>query len=553
MEQDFEVRFEKGRRAVYYPVSMIGYTGTARSLEWVEGDPVPEFGSHVGVDTETELITDECPIPGLVCLGIWNRADATVYIADWKNAPALFEQLMLRNVEQRYFNIGYDWQVLRKELNEKQRVLQTKSIWNMLDMQIRVHLWKISTVGFIHKKKFMSLGGCCEHILNYSMDKGEDLGELSDRLTFRRDTPVTDSQFKYLGLDCIATDCLGEEVKPQETEGVHTAGAVVLSTMTTNGFHIDMKVFEGLENELMREQDKCRKALISFGFPDPNKKDEKKLYPAEIERWYMMLETVFRGKPVPEFILNRKPGKMELKQFLVYLRYNSAPEKKANMVRVFRYIMSPFNKSLKTKERVHYEYIENKYDIGAFAACTRKVVFLMFCNQVMERWLQGADFDSAMKYAVEFMDDKAELMEPPPAIGPKKFLQTHIQNLILKFPKLELDVTPKSKEFKLTKKDHWKLDDLGIQDPFLDSYVDYVHCTKYLSTYLNRGRLKPGPCFRGRFDNIKRTGRTGCVSPNLQNYPSRDKIYPLKNIFTARNGRVLCATDFSFIESTRLN
>ena len=70
---------------------------------------------------------------------------------------------------------------------------------------------------------------------------------------------------------------------------------------------------------------------------------------------------------------------------------------------------------------------------------------------------------------------------------------------------------------------------------------------------LNRGRLKPGPCFRGRFDNIKRTGRTGCVSPNLQNYPSRDKIYPLKNIFTARNGRVLCATDFSFIESTRLN
>ena len=60
--------------------------------------------------------------------------------------------------------------------------------------------------------------------------------------------------------------------------------------------------------------------------------------------------------------------------------------------------------------------------------------------------------------------------------------------------------------------------------------------------------MKPGPCFRGRFDNIKRTGRTGCVSPNLQNYPSRDKIYPLKNIFTARNGRVLCATDFSFIE-----
>lgn len=33
-----------------------------------------------------------------------------------------------------------------------------------------------------------------------------------------------------------------------------------------------------------------------------------------------------------------------------------------------------------------------------------------------------------------------------------------------------------------------------------------------------------------------------------QNLPSRDKQYPLKNMFVAPKGAVLCATDFSFIE-----
>lgn len=33
-----------------------------------------------------------------------------------------------------------------------------------------------------------------------------------------------------------------------------------------------------------------------------------------------------------------------------------------------------------------------------------------------------------------------------------------------------------------------------------------------------------------------------------QNLPSREKNYPLKNMFTAPQGGILCATDFSFIE-----
>ena len=61
------------------------------------------------------------------------------------------------------------------------------------------------------------------------------------------------------------------------------------------------------------------------------------------------------------------------------------------------------------------------------------------------------------------------------------------------------------------------------------------------------GRVHP------RYTNILRTGRTSCNSPNIQQLPSREKTYPLKLMYRAPEGAVLCATDFSFIELTKVN
>ena len=55
-----------------------------------------------------------------------------------------------------------------------------------------------------------------------------------------------------------------------------------------------------------------------------------------------------------------------------------------------------------------------------------------------------------------------------------------------------------------------------------------------------------------RFTNILRTGRVSCSSPNIQNLPSRDKVYPLKNVYTTDPGYILCATDYSFLELVAL-
>ena len=128
------------------------------------------------------------------------------------------------------------------------------------------------------------------------------------------------------------------------------------------------------------------------------------------------------------------------------------------------------------------------------------------------------------------------------------FFQKHVQGLLDSNPDLELERTEKSGKLKLTRKDTWKLEDLGIEDKFLDAYTTFGHCQNYLSTYLNRKHLTVNNTIHTRFTNLLRTGRTSSTRPNIQNIPARDTEFPLRLMYKAYPGTVLCATDFSFVE-----
>ena len=111
-----------------------------------------------------------------------------------------------------------------------------------------------------------------------------------------------------------------------------------------------------------------------------------------------------------------------------------------------------------------------------------------------------------------------------------------------------METTKKSQEIQLTLKDLWRLEDCGVSDAFLTTYTDYKHCEKYKSTYLKPEFVKSDGRVHARFTNLVRTGRTSCNTPNIQQLPSRDAEFPLKLMYRAPEGAVLCATDFSFIE-----
>jgi DNA polymerase I-like protein with 3'-5' exonuclease and polymerase domains len=136
------------------------------------------------------------------------------------------------------------------------------------------------------------------------------------------------------------------------------------------------------------------------------------------------------------------------------------------------------------------------------------------------------------------------LSTAPKRISAKEFLQGHIKKLLQAYPDLDLDLTESSQKnikeairaesklakkekrkpnpvdtsnlsiYTITKIDKWRLEDCGIDDPFLNVYFEYQHAQKLLSTYITDkyideadGRVHPS--FRGYL----KTGRTGCSGP----------------------------------------
>ena len=135
---------------------MVHFRGNVEVVQWCRGDPFPDIGPSVGIDTETELITDTCLAPSLVVLGVFDPANNICYISQWEDAPEFMRQLNPLDVEQRYFNIGFDEQVIDNEDPEK-TLLTALDQGRVRDMQVRVLLNEIATLGFGADKQAVRL------------------------------------------------------------------------------------------------------------------------------------------------------------------------------------------------------------------------------------------------------------------------------------------------------------------------------------------------------------------------------------------------------------
>ena len=528
--------------------------GPVKVMLWTKADPFPVMGRCVGVDTETELITDTNLAPPLVVLGVYDPQSMTCYISYWEDAAVFINQLSKRDIIQVYFNLGFDEQVLDNEDHEK-ALMDAIEAGRVRDMQIRTQLHDIATVGFIPWNHWR-LDQIAQIFCGVTLDKGEKDDPESHRLTFRRGTPITEEQAIYLAWDCISTYSISKAVPEQPTEVQHTKGMCVLAHISANGFPVDMRVFNAFEKKLQAQKDEYRLKLLDFGFPDPygKNRDENGEYKEFVsEKAEQLISLVENRGNFGQ--LNLCKGNMRMA--LLYM-FNFADDKEhwVDLEESCAYWLTQEKpKALRKAEKELFNKMLDEIDgFESYFAAGKEIVMNALLGHVLEDLLaqqetkteKGYDFKQAAAHAAEIIDDNSHWLNNDKQVGPVTFLQQHIEGLLKQNPDLQLERTEKSGNYKLTLKDMWRLEDAGVKDPFLEVYTTYKHSEKYMSTYLNRSYLKPDGKIHAKFTNLLKTTRTSCTKPNLQNLPSRDKQFPLKNMFVPPEGAVLCATDFSF-------
>lgn len=541
--------------------SMVHVQGLVKVVQWTAADPFPKLGPSVGVDTETEKITDTCLAPKVVVLGCFDKASMTCYVVYWRDIPAFMRELCSRDIEQRYFNLGFDEMVIDNE--DPDKALMTAIDQGCVrDMQIRIHLHELSTLGYV-RFNLHTLKDCTLMYEKYELDKGDGT-DASARLSFRRfnadgsDYVITDEQARYLPFDCIATWALGEAIPEMATEVAHTKGMCVLAHISANGLTVDKDVVAYMKDKLAKDKEGYRKKLVGFGFPDPAID-----YPGDLKTVSEAIPAVFKrflglndvSSPV-SFSLT----KTQMRLIIVYCYcHETFPEELQDCARDVRNLLLYPRKNMNPQERSLFNKLLEDYEFLSVDTASRDIVMSAFVWKLIDSYsdqlesgaaaVKGYDFKQAVEHANDYIDDHPHwFAKNAGKVGPRKFFQQYVQGILDRNPGLELEKTEKSGEIKLTLKDTWRLSDMGIKDDFLDAYTKYNHCQKYESTYLKPEYIKADGCVHPRYLNLLRTGRTSCSNPNVQQLPSRDGEYALKLMYRAPEGMVLCSTDYSFIE-----
>ena len=526
--------------------------GLVTVVQWTAADPFPELGRSVGVDTETELITETNSAPPLVVLGVFDPQSMTCYISYWEDAAVFINQLSKCEIQQHYFNLGFDEHVLN-DVDSEKALMDAIELGRVRDMQIRIQLNDIATIGFIPYNHY-SLKDCAKQLLGIELDKGEADDPESHRLTFRRGTPITQEQAVYLAWDCISTEALSMVSPECPTEVQHTKGMVVLAHISHNGFDVDPVVYKAFEDKLQASKDEYRMQLLTFGFPDPyqKKQDENGEYRNRaIQQAQAFCKLAGNDNPV-------NLCKANIRMALIYA-FNF--EKETEHVRDFEesvayWLTQEKPKNLrKAEQKVFNEMLEEYDQLESFFTASKEIVMNALLVHTIEDLLAqqptksqaGYDLKHAIEHAGEVLDENPHWTSDEKQVGPVTFLQNHYQALLQNNPTLELPLTDGG-AYKLTLNDKWRLDDLGIKDPFLDVYTNYKHYEKFLSTYFNHSHLKSDGKVHPKYTNLLRTGRTSATAPPIQTLPSRESIFTLKNMFVPPKGAILCATDFSFVE-----
>jgi hypothetical protein len=316
-----------------------------------------------------------------------------------------------------------------------------------------------------------------------------------------------------------------------------------------------MEMFEHCEKLLDNKMEEYRQQLISYGFPDPLKKYEEKEIDILEEQWDSYLQNWIYSYIDEEYknIPKKLPDKTTCRRIFLYLFKGIAKkEDKASVVRCIVAILFQQKKSLPKIEANFFDDVCEIADfIPACDALKKREVWPIIIKNMMDCFLKNMDLDQMLEHLDNMIQEHTDWFTKEVSMKPKDFLQQKLQELQKRFSGLNFDKTEKTGDLKCSKTDNWMLEDVGCKDPFLISYNNFIHVQKYKSTFVNRSHIKSDGKVHARF-GIVNTLRSSCSKPNIQQYPSRDKEFPLKNMFRPPTGTIFVATDFSFAELVSL-
>lgn len=517
-------------------------------------------GPVVGIDSETDLIITKSKTPPGVIAGFssGNQVDL-VWWEDWDTYIPMF---LAQNptVKLSFFNLGFDVSVMGEEyflpeLDKDNRVMELMAAYPAK---------RIATTGWFLPG--FTLESLTSELLHEQLDKDESI-----RLTYKRDMELTDKHLIYLAEDCISTELLGVLLQGMPTESIQARAAYVLAEISRNGMLVDKKFLYEQQAILADKLEKLRKELRLFGYvpkPQHEKGTAVELFSDickvfgfddveeclgtvnKIPAWafkllFVILYAHASDKDLPSMVVP------DLKDLIFLIKDQDSSTDK-NKTKKFAASPAMVNATSLIAEILEpLDCLEVLNGLGNAKPTTSAAPWKAFSYIVAKSYESGDCLKNGLVNIHEGIKEVHEdnfgwLSNAPKKVSAKEFLQTHIRKILNDYPDLELDITESSqkniknaikeeaklakkekrppqpvdteplKVYTITKNDKWRLEDCGIDDPFLNVYFEYQHAQKLLSTYMTDKYIdevdgREHPSFRVYL----KTGRTGCSAPNF--------------------------------------
>jgi len=528
------------------------YTGPSIGIRLREDEPLcpaeiwdgsrcPVCGPTLGLDCETVKIEHKWEVPEVVSLQVTNGEH--IDVVPWDRIDQYLTMLCRMNTESKIyvFNVGFDLAVLASA-----ELMLALEEGRVIDIGLRFTLHQLAERGYAPERQ--SLADLARIVLHLKLAKDDEI-----RLTYTRALQWTTEHFQYAATDALVTWRIGESIPEMVLEADQTRTAMAFGFIERKGMNIDQERFGSVTSRLLAEKEAAEYKLKAMGFPLKESAAVMRGIMREVNKALKEERKDAEGREInpPRKCLQRLLAVCVLTLVDDKLEEAITPEWLAEVWRCLRETgyygrIDKSTKTLKARMQRMQLAVESMCRLLVAPELSKATRYEPF-YRLLWRMLQllAANEKPLTIAAVlrqEYEDNGGWPKEQE--ISATAFLDQHISMLEQEL-EIEFPTTPKSKKKKISKDDLWMLKEKNRPDPLLECYLAFKHAEKMLSTYLKPelvcedGRVHP------RFDVIKKTYRTGCSGPNIQNVPNSDNI---RSVYVPSPGCVLLAIDYSQLE-----
>ena len=363
---------------------------------------------------------------------------------------------------------------------------------------------------------------------------GEELNkEDGTRTSFTRDTPLTEQQIRYLAEDCISTELCALCVNNLPTETLQARASFVLSEIGFNGMLIDRKHFDRIRGKLQQLMSEDLVKLRKFGYRVKQSTEEM----TQLQRLEAICKA-FGVSGVGKALENTgrstppAPAIWILAANVLSLCCSGDIIIPSELIEVVSNTVAPIcapdvDWSSKNKLVTQFKeaaiasikgYLETIDCADCVSGKSPKAEVALVILEVILQAIATNSTDVRGFFDTEFAMRYEENLGWLSGTKPKKnteLIQNHLKGLMAANPGLQFGLTDTSAKntrkyvtacsrkneepdpaelaklavYACKRSEMWRMTDLGVNDPFLETYTAYKHREKLLQTYQTQQAL----------------------------------------------------------------